>query len=282
MEIGIVIVAYNSAAVLGACLKSIPAGHEVIVVDNASGDASAQIAADAGARIIKNSMNAGFGAACNKGARALSTSHVLFLNPDAILDTHALAQLEQAIQRYPEAGAFGPKIVQPNGERSFRYTSHIEDQGSRYISPEEAPEGDCCVHFIDGAALLCNRDVFLSLGGFDEDLFLYYEDDDLSFRMKSAGWSLIYVPSAIVHHQKKRSSKPSLRLDYRRAWHETRSRIIVSSKHGLPFDKGAYRRRALIRLLRAAFGINIKKATRYWAIYSAVYRTSRATRQCAD
>jgi GT2 family glycosyltransferase len=123
--------------------------------------------------------------------------------------------------------------------------------------------------------MLCNSDAFLSLDGFDENLFLYYEDDDLSFRMKSAGWSLIYVPSAIVHHQKKHSSKRSLRLDYRRAWHETRSRIIVSTKHGLPFDKVVYRRRALIRLLRAALGFNIKKATRYLAIFTAVNSVRR-------
>ncbi len=278
MEIGIVIVSYESAAVLGACLKSIPQGHKVIVVDNASRDASAKIAADAGARVVRNHSNFGFGRACNIGAHHLSASHVLFLNPDAILGKETLTQLQQAIQRYPEAGAFSPKIVLPHGERSFRYASHMEDQGSRYVSPEEVPMGDCCVHFIDGAAMLCNRKVFLSLGGFDEDLFLYYEDDDLSFRMKNARRSLIYVPSAVVHHQKKCSSNPSLRLDYRRAWHETRSRIIVSNKHALSFDKDAYRRRALIRLLRAALGVNVKKATRYWAIFSAVNSASRTAR----
>jgi GT2 family glycosyltransferase len=275
MEIGIVIVSYNSAMVLGACLKSIPAGYEVIVVDNSSRDESAKIAADAGARVIQNGSNIGFGAACNVGARLLSSSHVLFLNPDAILSQGALAELEQAIHRYPEASAFGPKLLLPRGEKSFRYQSHIEDQGSRYVSPEKAPVGDCCVHFIDGAAMLCNRDAFLSLGGFDENLFLYYEDDDLSYRMKSSGWSLIYVASAVVRHQKKRSSGPSLGLDFRRAWHETRSRILLSSKHGLSFDVYAYRRRALIRLLRAVLGVNIRKAIRYWAIFRAVSRRSR-------
>jgi GT2 family glycosyltransferase len=70
----------------------------------------------------------------------------------------------------------------------------MEEQGSRYVSAEEAPAGDCCVHFIDGSAMLCNRTIFLSLGGFDESLFLYYEDDDLSFRMKNAGCSLITYP----------------------------------------------------------------------------------------
>ena len=90
MEVGIVIVSYNSAAVLGACLNSIPSGHEVIVVDNASHDASENIAAAAGAKVVRNELNIGFGAACNIGARLLSSSHVLFLNPDAILEEGAL------------------------------------------------------------------------------------------------------------------------------------------------------------------------------------------------
>jgi GT2 family glycosyltransferase len=201
MSIGIITVTHDSAGVLEPCLASIPAGHEVIVVDNASRDASPKIAA-AGAKVVSNRRNVGFGAACNQGARLSSSSHVLFLNPDAVLAEGALHQLEKGLRLYPEAAAFGPRIVLPHGEKSFRYSSFVERQGSRYVLPEDAPSGDACVDFIDGAAMLCDRELFLSLGGFDENLFLYFEDDDLSFRMRQVGFSLVYLPSAIVHHQK--------------------------------------------------------------------------------
>ena len=92
MSIGFVIVTYNSESVLPACLKSIPSGYEAVVVDNASKDKSAQIARSLGARVIVNKTNIGFGAACNRGAKLLSASHVFFLNPDAILVEGAVSR----------------------------------------------------------------------------------------------------------------------------------------------------------------------------------------------
>jgi N-acetylglucosaminyl-diphospho-decaprenol L-rhamnosyltransferase len=269
MEIGVVIVSYNSATVLGACLASIPKGCEVIVVDNASHDASAAMAASMGARVIKNSRNIGFGAACNMGARALTSSHVLFLNPDAMLHDDALTHFKTAISHYPDAAAFGPKIVLPGGQESFRYSSYVSDQGGGYVSVKHAPVADCCVDFIDGSAMICNRTIFLSLDGFDENLFLYYEDDDLCFRMRRAGYSLVHVPSAIVGHEKKACTTPTLGLDYLRAWHETTSRVILSKKYGLPFNSKLFRRVCLIRITRALMTLSFKKAIRYLAMFSA-------------
>ncbi len=263
MSVGFVVVTYNSAAVLRACLSSIPAGHQVVVVDNASRDRSVEIAKSFGARIISNPKNLGFGAACNQGAKLLSTSYVFFLNPDALLTESSLHELEKAIERFPNAGGFGPAVKIHGQTRSFRHKSYIQDQGSRYVKDSEAPLDCTAVDYIDGAALILDRKLFLELDGFDENLFLYYEDDDLCYRFRLQDKALIYVPMSIVLHKKKSSSGNYFKLHYIRAWHETRSRMKLSEKYGLPFDLRKEKKRAVIRLLRSLVTLRFIKAARY-------------------
>ena len=270
VSIGFVVVTFNSAAVLRDCLASIPPGQEIVIVDNASRDTSVEVAKSFGAHIIANSKNLGFGAACNQGAKLLSTSHIFFLNPDAVLEKDALHELEKAIEKYPDAGGFAPAVKILGQSRSFRNKSYIQDQGSRYFEDSQAPSGYTEVDFIDGAGLVCNRDLFLALDGFDENLFLYYEDDDLSFRIRSHNKKLIYVPWSVVTHKKKASSGGEFRLNYIRSWHETRSRMILTKKYGLPFDLRRERKRAIVRLLRSAVTLRFSKAARYLGVTQAL------------
>ncbi len=273
MSIGFVIVTYNSERVLPACLKSIPQGYSAVVVDNASKDSSPEIAKSHGASLIVNAKNLGFGTACNQGARALATSHVFFLNPDAALAPGALGTIEHAITHYPGAGAFGP-AVHINGKRQkFRTTSYMENRGQRQASetpPDEAAE----VGFLDGAALVCDRELFWKLGGFDERIFLYFEDDDLCFRIKSCGRRLFYIPEAHVLHERTASSGKSLRLDYFRSFHAAKSRIFVSNKHGIPLDIPGEKRHAAVLLLRAMASLNVSKATKTLGMLAALRQPS--------
>src|SRR6516165_5803979 len=110
MSIGFIVVTFNSAAVLRDCLASIPAGREIIVVDNCSQDQSVAIARSFGTQIIANHKNLGFGAACNLGAKRLLAPYVFFLNPDAVLEKDALLELEKAIAKFPDAGGFAPAV----------------------------------------------------------------------------------------------------------------------------------------------------------------------------
>src|SRR5262249_41063727 len=147
---------------------------------------SISIAKSCKAKVVESPVNLGFGAACNLGAKILSTSHVLFLNPDAVLENGAVDELNKAIDRFPDAGGFAPSVHIIGTSRSFRSKSYIQDQGSRYIEDSLVPSTYTEVDFIDGAAMVCDRNLFLAMEGFDETLFLYYEDDDLSYRIRSA------------------------------------------------------------------------------------------------
>ena len=268
MSIGFVVVTFNSAAVLGNCLAGIPAGREIVVVDNCSQDQSVAIARSFGTQIIANHKNLGFGAACNLGAKRLLAPYVFFLNPDAVLEKDALFELEKAIEKFPDAGGFGPRVKNLGQTKSFRSKSYI--QQGRYLEDCQVPTDYAEVDFIDGAALICNRDIFLKLHGFDENIFLYYEDDDLSYRIRCCGKALIYVPQALVLHAKKSSSKPKFRLHYLRSWHETRSRMKLSKKYGLPFDHGMEKKRALIRLFRSVITLKFRQAARYLGVTHAL------------
>jgi len=259
MSIGFAIVTYNSERVLPACLESIPSGYEAVVVDNASKDNSVQIARSLGARTIVNEKNTGFGSACNTGAKLLSASHVFFLNPDAVLAEGAVSEMEKAIELYPEAGGFGPAIKTVGKRQKFRKHSYPQNQG-RPSKTDVPPAGLSEVDFLDGAALVCNLELFLKLGGFDERIFLYYDDDDLCYRMRLQNKTLIYVARAEVYHQRNGSSGRSIYLDYFRSFHAARSRMFISYKYGLQFDAKRERRRAGILFLRAMVTLNVRKA----------------------
>ena len=261
--ITVVSVAYNSASVLPAMLASVPAGMPVIVVDNGSSDwaATAQVAAEHGAKLIRNEENVGFGRACNQGAALAETPLILFLNPDAELVGDALDRLAEASCRYPDAGAFNPAIAHENGEQFFRRSSPVSPSRSRM--PKGWPEGDRQVSVLSGAALLVRKRDFDSVGGFDPEIFLYCEDDDLCLRLEVECGPLMFIRDARVIHRLGGSSGASpdtLRL---KGHHLGRSTVYASLKHGKPM---AFER-TLLRALRQAFSLKsaVSAEHRVWA-----------------
>jgi len=233
---------------MDSALNSVPAGAEIIVVDNASDDDSLLRAKNAGASCIANTENVGFGRASNIGAAAAGREFVLFLNPDARLTPGSLELMLDAMLRNPDAGAIGPMLIDENGESVWRYTSILHPMSpTQQLQPIE-PDGLCCMPLLTGAALLCRRSALEEIGGFDEGIFLYYEDDDLCVRLRKHGWSLLYEPSAVVFHSLGKSSCPSLTLSRTKARYRMQSLAYVSRKYDLRFDPARERLKAFKRL----------------------------------
>ncbi|MEE1611286.1 glycosyltransferase family 2 protein [Microvirga sp. CF3016] len=234
-DVTAIVVTFDSAHALPECLGALAAdGVPVIVVDNASTDGTVAVAEGQGARVVRNARNEGYGRANNIGARAADTEFVLIVNPDCVVDTGAVAALVDAARRYPEAAFFAPQIVEPDGRvfyqpRSLLATS-LTNPGGRLV----LPEGEACAPFFSGACFLIRRDAFLALGGFDENIFLFYEDDDLCRRIADSGSALIYVPQAVVRHGRGRSSGDRPGRIFASRWHQAWSRAYVSRKYGLP------------------------------------------------
>ncbi|WP_457106367.1 glycosyltransferase family 2 protein [Methylobacterium sp. P5_C11] len=231
-----IVVAHDSADVLPACLAALAGQHvPAIVVDNASRDASAAVAEAAGAQVIRNARNEGYGRANNRGVRAAETAeHVLIVNPDVVLHPGAVDALLDAARTWPDAGILAPRLVEPDGRFFFQARSllapHLGNPGGRLA----LPQGDACAPFLSGACLMMPRALFLDLGGFDENIFLFYEDDDLCRRVAEAGRALVHVHAATALHGRGRSSAPEPGRVFRSRWHQAWSRAYVSRKYGLP------------------------------------------------
>lgn len=236
----VVFVTYNSGAVIARAVESVPADCAVVIVDNASPEGTPWRQALARpVEFVALPANAGFGTACNVGARRATTPYVLFLNPDAVLAPDAVTLLLEAARVYGDPAILMPAIVGENGRLMRKEGSILEKvpRGHR-LQPEEIA-GDYCTRFVHGAAFMMAREAFLGLGGFDEAIFLYHEDDDLSLRAMARRIPIVVVSAARVTHAGGRSSAPSFRHTLRVNRAKMHSELYVLAKYGRSRPRGA-------------------------------------------
>jgi GT2 family glycosyltransferase len=245
-DISIITVSYNSSGALSAMLATVPAGVRVIVVDNASSDDSVQIARSYDADVIELSSNFGFGAACNAGAKIADTEWIFFLNPDTLLNGNSLADLLLSANKHKDGVAFNPKIVDSEGQVYIRRRSILLSNVS--IIPEDLNQ-DFELDILSGSALLCKKQTFEKIGGFDENIFLYHEDDDLCFRLKQHGNLYFLAQPSVLHFGAKSSSEEYSKLFVRYQFFAA-SRYYVLRKHKFFLPRLRMTLSALGRILR--------------------------------
>lgn len=262
-DITIVTVSYNSSGVLPGLLASRPENTAVVIVDNGSTDIerTASIASEnPSVTLLRNSENLGFGAACNRGASQVKTDFILFLNPDSVLEAGALEALLSAAQGAPEAAAFNPGIFDGKGRQRFRGRSPLLARSEWTRDPPEEDAGEIPV--LAGSAIFLRRQVFEEVGGFDEAIFLYHEDDDLSLRLRRIG-PLMLVPAAKVTHLAGRSSARSSEIAAIKGFHMGRSRVYAMTKHGRPVPWFRTLLRALLQVLSPEMIVSRRKRAKY-------------------
>ena len=205
---------WNGAAVLPDCLRTLREqthrAIEVIVVDNASADASREVAAEFGARWIAMGRNAGLASALNRGAREARGEFVLFLNNDMRFHPRFVQALVDELQQRPDAFAADAVQYDWEGCRPIHEATYLATPGQGTAGVEVAPglslfqrseTSPVEVLTASGANLLARRRLFEMLGGFNASMFLGYEDLDLCWRARLRGWPIVYVPSAICWHR---------------------------------------------------------------------------------
>jgi GT2 family glycosyltransferase len=210
--VSIVIPAYNKWEYTRRCLEAVakttPAAlHELIVVDNASSDETAEgLRAHPRARVLRNEVNTGFVGACNRGAAAARGRWILFLNNDTEPCPNWLEALLAVGDANPEIGAVGSRLLfadgtlQEAGGIVFRDgTCWLVGRGD--VAARWAYRRACEVDYCSGASLMVRRDLFERLGGFDPRFApAYYEDTDLCFGVRSLGHKVVYCPDSVVVH----------------------------------------------------------------------------------
>jgi GT2 family glycosyltransferase len=244
MDLGIVIVSYNTRERLRDCLRSLGANRgvafTVYVVDNCSTDASVAMVRAEFPRVhlVASPVNGGYAYANNLGLRAIlalepAPRYALLLNPDTVLPNNALAQMIAFFEAHPEAGIVGPKLVMADGKldlacrRSFptpeyslyhilgltkRFPRHnrFGRYNLTYLDENQVAEVDSVV----GAFMMMRTDALRQAGLLDESYFMYGEDLDLALRIKQRGWKVYYNPAVRVLHFKRAASQGSKKAQY--------------------------------------------------------------------
>jgi N-acetylglucosaminyl-diphospho-decaprenol L-rhamnosyltransferase len=224
-DLAVVIVNYNAGHYLRRAVRSAfdcagESGLEVVIVDNASADGSADeaVSAHPEARLIRNEQNVGFARAVNQGIRATTAQFVLLLNPDAEVLSGTLAGLLKVARDHPRAGAIGPVVRDPDGGiyPSARKVPTVgEALGHSFLGPFKPDNrfsraytmagwdhhSERLVEWVSGSCMLLRRGALDQVGLMDEAYFFAVEDVDLCTRLRQAGWEVLFTPELEVLHQ---------------------------------------------------------------------------------
>jgi N-acetylglucosaminyl-diphospho-decaprenol L-rhamnosyltransferase len=282
--IAVVIVNYRTPDMTLAAIRSL-AGERgfvpdlrVFVIDNASGDNSAEVlgtalAADEFAdwvTLLPQGINGGFGWGNNQAVLQMaqagtSAEFVMFLNPDTEVQPGAIAALAEALRAHPTCGIAGATLTGPDGYagasafraptvgREFVRASHLARLG--YMLGIEAThiDGGGAADWVSGAAFMARWSVLDQVGLFDDGFFLYFEEIELMARVRAAGWTVRAVPDARIMHREGGATGMAggsgLLPTY---WHRSRRRYfdVVLGKGGADRADRAFHWGAVIGRLR--------------------------------
>ena len=258
-DLAVIVVSFNSAQWLRACLSSVFAHRgecslDVVVADNASSDGTAELVADEfpAARVVR-CVNHGFAHANNRALTTTDARYVLFLNPDTEIREGTFDTLIRHLDAHPEVGLAGVIQLTPDGHvyptiryfptalRAFgqafgyeRLPLRAKVLGERELRMDRYSQAGEC-DWTSGSFMLARREALESAGVLDERFFLYSEEPDLCLRMKRAGWKVCHLPEMkIVHHAGKDGVRPEMSAQ------EAYARMLYAKKHFSLMHRSAY------------------------------------------
>ena len=229
-KIVISIINYRTGDLTRACAQSVledlgEIDGDIVIVDNASGDGSAELLADwidtlpedSPVRLIRSDTNSGFSGGHNQSFRAVEAEYYLVLNSDSVLRPGFLARMIAVADANPQAGLISPSILNERDEPqvgAFRFhsplselmraakTGPLDKLLARKRVPIPAPVDPEQVEWVSFACVMLRKAMIDAIGEMDEGYFLYYEDSEYSLRARRAGWGIAHVPeAAAVHYQ---------------------------------------------------------------------------------
>ena len=214
-EVLVIVVAYHAPEHLETTLCGLGGKFEVSVVDNSSSPLVQAVARSHGARYIDPGGNLGFARGVNEGLRRSwrgRSIDVLLLNPDAVIDPTAVAQLQAALEADSALAAVSPELVGPDGRRQ-RVMWPFPSPARAWLEAVGLGRLHAKAEFAVGAVLLLRASAIAEVGFFDERYFLYAEETDWQRRAATAGWTIRETPGIVATHVGAATSEDSGRRD---------------------------------------------------------------------
>ncbi|MBI4831017.1 MAG: glycosyltransferase family 2 protein [Candidatus Lindowbacteria bacterium] len=222
-RVSILLVNWNTKHVLLDCVGSVyetyPKCKEIIVVDNASTDDSVSCLREEYplVHVVENTKNEGFAKACNQAIRAASGDYMVCLNPDTVVLPNSIDRMEEFLDGNEDVGMVGPMLLSADGTlqpscRNFISTGnlllqHLIPRKGAFQTLSKAMILEYSDHnkirdtdWLIGACLMIRRSAVEQVGLFDETFYHFYEDADLCYRMRKAGWRVVFFPDAKIIH----------------------------------------------------------------------------------
>lgn len=233
VEISLIIPTYNTRDITLACIEDLlqrppNVSHEIIVVDNNSTDETAELVREKfpSIQVVANTLNEGFGRACNQGASKAKGRFLCFLNSDTLRAGEAVDTLLAWMETHPKTGLAAPRFETPEGliqQMSWGWSPVLFGELiQQYFAPyalrrsrwktglaKHLQKKSRSVEIVCGACMVMRRNVFDQINGFDPTFELYFEDSDLSVRTHQAGWNVDFCAEARVVHHLGQSSRGS-------------------------------------------------------------------------
>jgi N-acetylglucosaminyl-diphospho-decaprenol L-rhamnosyltransferase len=281
--ISVIIVTFNSADCIAACVESVLAqsgvSFEIIVVDNASADHTLEKLKGLNCRVIPSAENLGFGRGNNLGFAASSGRYIYLLNPDARLaETEALTKLCQAMDADPRWGMAGTLVLSADGKSESPPSPDYP--GQRHVR-RDFSKLPGKIAWIIGASMIVRRELYEQLGGFDPGFFLYSEETDFCLRLRELGFEIGHVAGVAVSHIG--GASEDLSDPYEVSARKLRGLLRFRQKHYPPRDCVFLAKRDLRRArwrmiwnhLQARFQAPNSDAWRKYRQYRAIWIISR-------
>ncbi len=268
--LSVIIPSFNTRDLTLRCVESVltharQIGLQVLVIDNASRDGSADAISERFPEVVvhRNATNVGFARAINQGLQVTGGDFALLLNSDAYVTDNALERMTGYMREHPRIGALGCRVVNPDGSHqptAGRVPTLLLEISDQFLAPltflPRRLRRNCVlprdfrrpadVDWVAGSCLLLRREALDAVGPLDEQFVLGEEDIDLGIRLRNAGWHVVYYPGAEVVHV----GGQSRRLNAESAAHFYMGRYRLFQKHF-----GAHRANRYRRIMLASMGL---------------------------
>ena len=279
--VSVVILNWNAAQWIPRCLESLRqqtifSQIEIIFADNASSDDSEKIARTGMAawpngKFVQNGGNFGFGGGCNRGAAAATGKYLFFLNPDVWLEPKCLEELV-AVGEKTGATAVSPIILDYANDTKQWWHNDGFDFCGWLVNPQPGHEG--MPSFSSGTFTFIRADTFRKLGGYDEEFFMYGEEEDLAWRIWISGGSVAKAPDARLHHRGAATVNPQGGEQITEFRTSERTRFLANRNHLLVLLKNSQH---ILLLTAVAFAVMLFIESFFWLLLKRRWSLVEAT-----